>query len=293
MNWRSLSALLLALLLPVPLIWALGWWHLGGPGTPEEFSGDGGLVPRLSFDEQSKLPTFLRNCEGDEDCAAPLVCLQGVPLVKPYCTLSECATDLDCEEGFACRAVKAGPHVVRLCGARGQAREGEWCLKLPLHQASGCEPGLVCASNWCSRPCQPGEHADCPEGTVCGGDDAEGPACLPSCEGQTCPEGQRCVRLPQGPSICAHVNGRDCQREACSAGQVCEVYLHEARRGGEAWMACKRPCGPETSCPEGSVCLSGRCRTRCEPGRADNTCGPEQVCRPSKIAGSGVCLFGR
>jgi hypothetical protein len=289
-KWRSRLVLLLGLLLPVPLIaTSFGWLMAGGPGRPEVSNEGRRLVPWIPLQEQRQRPTFLRPCRGDEECDAPLICLRGVPLVTPYCTASECMTARECEEGFTCRSLEVGPHVVRLCGLEGRAKEGERCWKLPTRQESGCEPGLVCASDWCARPCQPQEPGSCPQGYSCGGEDVEGPACLPSCEGQPCPEGQHCVRLKHGASLCARVLGTDCQREPCPEEQVCSVALSE-RHEREVRMRCVRPCGEQgPPCPEG-VCAAGHCLQRCEPG-VPGTCGPEEKCVESRRHAPGVCLL--
>ncbi len=291
-KWRSLLVLLLGLLLPMPLVWAsIGWLMAGGLGKPEVSNGGSSrLVPWVPLEEQRQRLTFLRPCQGDEECVAPLICLQGVPLVKPYCTASECVTDKECDAGFTCRSLEVGPHVVRLCGIEGRAKQGERCWKLSNQQESGCEPGLVCASGWCGRPCQPQEPRSCPEGFFCGTEDVEGPACLPSCEGQSCPDGQRCVRLKHGASICARVLGMDCQQEPCPEEQECSVAL-PAKHEREVRMRCVRPCGEQAPpCPEGFACAAERCLQRCGPGVA-GTCSPEEKCVESQRHAPGICIL--
>ncbi|MGZ3457034.1 MAG: hypothetical protein ACXU86_00870 [Archangium sp.] len=292
MKWRTLLGILAGLLLPVPLAWMFDTLLPGGLGAPRMHKTDSRLVPQLSAEERSQLLTYLRPCGEDRDCDAPLVCLRGVLMMKSVCISSQCATDLDCSRGFSCRSVPVGPHMVRLCGVQGRAREGEWCLKMPPDQEAGCAPGLVCANGQCRLPCRPEEPPGCPEGFFCGAEnDVEGPACLPTCEGRSCPEGQQCVRLDEGASICARVHGPDCQRAPCPAEQQCEVSLPPGERRGEVWTTCTRPCDERGSpCPDGFMCIARRCRQRCEPG-VPGACGPEKKCTRFPEREFGLCTF--
>lgn len=290
MKWRVLPAILLGLLLPIPLVWALSWLLPGGLGASETHNGDSRVVPQLSPEESRQLLTFQRPCRGNEDCDAPLVCLRGQFMLDDACVASECATDVDCREGFSCRSIPAGERVVRLCGATGKAKEGEFCLKLPPKQEMGCEPGLVCADRKCSRSCEPEQPQNCPEGYICSAVDAEGSVCLPTCEGRSCPEGQRCVGLGHGASVCARVHGTDCQHEPCPAEQVCEVS-QRSKREGEVWMRCSLPCDtPGAPCQEGFMCMAGHCRQLCEP-EEPGTCGPVEKCSGLSGRRPWVCVF--
>jgi hypothetical protein len=287
---RPPLAILLGVLLILPLAWALRWALPGGPVGPETSGRDGGLVPSLSPEVRGPLPTFLRSCQGDEDCDAPLICLRGLPLVKPFCTASDCVTNVDCQEGFTCRALAVGPHVVRLCAVEGQVEEGGPCQRLPRRQSEGCKPGLVCAAGLCGRPCLPEGPRSCPQGFLCSSGDVEGPACLPTCEGHPCPEGQQCVRLRQGASVCARVHGTECQRTPCPEGLVCDVVAPPSRKG-EVWMQCERPCDKQgPPCPEGRICAGERCRLVCEQGKT-GTCGPDEVCVGLEPEKPGLCAF--
>jgi len=154
MKWRARLAVVLGLLLPLPLIWASSWLLPGGWGASEMRGSDSEVVPILAPDETRRLLTFQRSCQKNEDCDAPLVCLRGQLMLDHACVASDCATDLDCREGFSCRSIPAGDRVVRKCGAMGKAMEGELCMKLPINQDIGCAPGLVCTDGKCRRPCQ-------------------------------------------------------------------------------------------------------------------------------------------
>ncbi|ATB41869.1 hypothetical protein CYFUS_007345 [Cystobacter fuscus] len=294
MSWRAAAALVLGLLFPLPLLWSLGLLPVHGlQSTSLQESRK--VVPRLSAEQLKQLPTAGRACRGDADCDAPLVCLRGLLMIQPVCAASRCMTDLDCQEGFACRAVQVGERVVRVCGAMGTQKEGEWCLKVPFDQDSACAPGLVCAAFSCGRRCRPQDPQGCSPGFACLDVDAEGPVCLPSCDGMSCPEGQRCVQLRKGGSLCVQVHGRDCQHdELCPEPQVCDVFLGARPRHDEAWMECVLPCvedGP--SCPSGMVCYAKRCRQLCSKQNEARVCAPRESCHVEPGTTSGVCQMDR
>ncbi len=286
-KWRVPLALLLALMLIVPLGWVLRL-ALEGPKPLSAQNGDGKLVPRFSATEHGHLHTLYGHCRGDEDCDPPLVCLTGLLLVKPFCTASECMTSQDCREGFSCRSLAVGQRIVRLCAVDGEVDEGGPCLKIPKRPSQGCKRELICAGDICGRPCAPEEPQSCPPGFFCGSEDVEGAACLPTCEGRPCTQGEQCVRITQGASVCARVHGRECQLEPCPAEQKCEVVT-SATRPGHAWMKCLPPCG-EQQCPEGWLCVGGACRRMCETGTA-STCGPEETCQMLAPGLPSLCAF--
>ncbi len=290
MKWRVPLAVLLGLLLPVPLIWASSMLLSGGLSVPGARGDDSRVVPILTPEEARPLLTFQRPCRGNEDCDVPLVCMRGQLMFNAACVASECATDMDCREGYSCHSISAGERVVRLCGVTGQAKEGEFCMQMPVNQGMGCSPGLLCANKYCRRPCQSQESQSCPEGYFCGvAEDVQGPVCLPSCEGRSCPDGQRCVALEHGVSVCARVHGTDCQLNPCPAEQVCDVLTRESQ--GDAWMRCAPLCDKQaSSCPEGFSCLGGRCRRRCSSD-ATGTCGPMETCVGFSERSLGVCIF--
>lgn len=289
MKWRLLLAPLIALLLILPLAWVLRW--IPGVSRPPNATGaDHRLVPRYSPEEHGHLRTLYGHCSGDEDCEAPLICLKGLLLIRPFCTASECVTDLDCSQGFSCRSLPMGQRVVRLCAVDGQVDEGGRCQRIPVRPGSGCKPGLVCAAGLCVRPCLPQALPSCPPGFFCGSEDVEGPVCLPTCEGRSCPQDQHCVRLQQGASICARVHGTECQQAPCPAPRKCEVFA-PAKREGEVWMRCTSPCTQQAPpCAEGWTCVAGVCRRVCEREDA-GTCGPAEMCKALEPDGPGLCAF--
>jgi hypothetical protein len=289
MKWPPLLALLAALLLILPLAWALRWVP-GASGLQPPTHFDSRLVPRFSAEEHGHLRTLFSHCSGDEDCEAPLVCLRGLLLVRPFCTASECLTDLDCKDGFSCHPLAVGERVVRLCAVNGEVEEGGSCQKIPSRPSMGCKPELICAAGLCARPCSSQPSLSCPPGFFCSSEDEEGPVCLPTCEGRACPQEQQCVHLEQGASVCARVHGTECQRTPCPAEQKCEVSA-PAKRPGEVWMRCARSCAnQEPLCPHGWTCVAQVCRRACEQGEP-GTCGPGEACKRMEPAQPGLCAF--
>jgi hypothetical protein len=289
MKWRARLAVLLGFLLAVPLMWASNRLLLGGLSTSETREDGSRIVPILPPDETRRLLTFERPCRGDEDCDAPLVCLRGKLMWKAACVASQCSTDVDCSEGLSCYSIRAGERVVRRCGAPGKAKAGEFCVELPLKPEMGCAPGLMCTDKRCRRSCQPQEPQGCPAGYFCSAADVKGTVCLPTCEGQSCPEGQRCVALKHGASVCARVHGPDCQLNPCPAGQECEVTARESRN--DVGMRCLLACDPQSRpCPEGFSCMRGQCIQQCNSD-APGTCGPMEKCAGWGMDTPGWCML--
>ncbi|REG34487.1 hypothetical protein ATI61_103387 [Archangium gephyra] len=288
MKWRTRFAVLLAFLLSAPLMWSLNRLLVGELKVPVASGDASRLVPILSPDETSRLLTFARSCEGNEDCEAPLVCLRELKW-KRACVASTCATDADCSGGLSCYSVAVGERVVRMCGAPGEVAEGAFCTELPRERNWACAPGLVCTHMSCRRPCQPQGSQGCPAGYFCSAADVKGHVCLPTCEGRACAEGERCVALDHGVSVCARVHGSDCQLNPCPVGQVCGVSAGKMQ--GQVWMKCELPCSKQApSCPEGFSCIGETCRQRCradEPG----SCGPLETCAGASERSLGVCIF--
>lgn len=276
-SWRTLLAVLGALLLPVPLLWMLGTALYGG-AEPGPVAQGLRVVPMLSDSERSRLSTYQRTCRRGW-CNPPLACLADARLMEFYCSDSKCLTDQQCPEGLTCqpgRALEQGT-LIRICVPVGVRKEGEACLEIPPSQEEGCERGLRCAG-WCGRPCKPDESGSCPGGFFCA-DEPQGPLCLPTCESQGCPEGQHCIRgTRQGVSFCSRVLGEDCQQTPCPEGQRCKVWKEEARPG-LVWMGCTLRCGPKGGppCPEGSFCYGDECRKVCNP-KAPDSCPPYHEC---------------
>lgn len=293
MKWRACLAVGSGLLLLVPLMWVLNRLLLvGSDGAAVAHKEGSRLVPMLPPDETRRLLTFERSCEKNEDCDAPLVCLRGQLMLDHACVASTCATDADCSQGLSCYSIAAGDRVVRLCGAPGEEAEGKLCMDLPISRSMACAPGLVCTHMKCRRPCQLQDPRGCPEGQYCHAADAKGSVCLPTCEGRSCPEGQRCVALKHGVSICARVQGPDCQLEPCPVGQECEVSARTSRN--EVRMQCLLACDSQSQpCPNGSSCIGGRCLQQCSD--APGSCGPRDKCVGFSESEPGFCMpdFGK
>ncbi len=279
------------MLLPLPLVSLLLFTPWGvGPRYESQ-----AISPVLSRDVRRQLLTYHRSCQTSADCEAPMGCLGNWRLEAPTCTDSECTTDLDCKEGAACQVMNTegmGPRV-RVCVTQGRRKEGEPCTSLPYSRNDACEPGLRCMRGWCGRPCSKDAPTSCPEGFFCA-DDTVVSACLPTCLGRSCPEGQQCVRFDargsQAVSACSVVHGTNCQESPCPEGQWCFHQEDEANRPGEVWMSCVQDCGEgKPSCPEGMACDVSFCRERCAPQEA-NTCGPHRVCTRRAPDRPWLCL---
>ena len=273
MRWRSLLAVLLGLLLLSSWVWLLYSMKIGERSSLHEPR----MIPMLPLEERRDLLTYERACQKPEDCELPLACFFNSRHRQHYCTDSTCLTDSQCPNGFTCRVLalkREGPYL-RMCTLIGMRKEGASCQLHPETPREGCEQGLMCQC-WCGRPCQLDEPTSCPSGFFCG-KGLNGASCLPTCDDQSCPEGQRCVRISERTSVCAHLHGEDCQRTACPEPQRCRVD-YVPHRPGEIWMGCSTRCGENApSCPDGRVCHVSRCRQTCDP-EVPGVCGPFHRC---------------
>lgn len=292
MKWGVLLAIAAGLLLTVPLALALGTALY--PGSKPVSKSGSQVVPVLSYGEYREFLTFERPCRTQADCEAPLGCVEINPGGSSICSASECMTDLQCEEGFTCRAMSTvnGGSTVRWCILEGRKMEGEPCMQGFRARGSNCARGLLCAA-WCGRPCELDAPGSCPEGFFCG-KGSDGPSCLPTCEGRACPEGQWCIRFEGGTSVCAEVRGQDCQETPCAEGSTCRRHFPRTRpQGLVVGMECVQPCGEgKASCPEGLVCSSGDCRRPCEPD-TPAACGEDEVCQQHPVEKRWLCQLQR
>jgi hypothetical protein len=290
-SWRGALGVVVALLLPLPLVLVMGSVLRDRQGWASTPSGEARTVPVLSHEERLSRLTYQRECGKPEDCEAPLVCFSDLQQMARHCTDSECTTDAQCPEGQRCHGLTTPWEglQVRRCVAVGIRQEGEPCLEQTLDPHEGCGPGLVCGGRpgWCGRPCRPGEASGCPEGFFCGEVTPE-PICLPTCETRECPQGQRCVRQEAGSSVCAVVHGTDCQRTPCPEGRECRD-LRDSARPGEIWMECVLKCGKDRPpCPDGLTCARGRCQPACDPNGPD-VCAPGYHCTRRTKRGPHLC----
>ena len=275
-NRQVLIAVICGPILAVPLMWLLA--NALFPLPQVQTIGGRPISPVLTEEDRQRLQTYHRECLHKADCEPPLGCLLDPRAGWFYCTDSQCLTDAQCSEGFSCQPLptnEAGP-LVRYCIPLGIGKEGETCISVPTEQKEACEPGLLCAKGWCGRPCQLDDARNCPEGFFCG-DTIPGPACLPTCEGRTCPEGTRCISDNRtGASSCAVVYGEDCQQHPCSPGQKCMPVFGDANH---VWMECFPQCNKGLPpCPEGSICNGRVCRKACDP-KGPNVCEPGFTCQ--------------
>lgn len=266
-NRRSRSWLIVlgGALLPLPLIGLLGssWvrtvQEMARPQEPM-------VLPMLHPVEREGTLTYGRECSTDSDCDPRLRCFFSEVTQSSYCTDSRCKTDRECREGFSCQTYAAnnGRELLTKCSIVGVREEGEECEGPSVEPDTGCARGLLC--HWaCGRPCTPGAPSTCPDGFFCNAF-LEGAACQPTCQGRTCPDGQRCIKLSQKTSVCAQVRGTDCKAVACGPERICMAQTYPWAPG-EVWTQCTQECGFEDSppCPEGTACTGHRCRPTCSP----------------------------
>ncbi|PTL82044.1 hypothetical protein DAT35_19750 [Vitiosangium sp. GDMCC 1.1324] len=277
MNWRTLLAGLLGILLPLPLVWLLS--AISGPDLGQPRSQHLNVVPMLTDVERQNVLTYGRECHTDADCDPQLRCFFSMVTQDSYCVDSRCMTDLQCPDGFTCQTYEAknGKDLLNACSLVGKRKEGEVCTRFTHKLPYACERGLLCHFR-CGRPCRVDDPMSCPEGYFCE-DDPTGAACQPTCEGHTCPEGQQCVSVGGHVSVCATVHGQNCQRTPCVQEQHCSVTDYP-QPVDEVWMRCSQICGlmDTPPCPEGTVCESFRCRETCTPG-VSTGCEPGYICK--------------
>ena len=275
MKRRVALALAVALALPVPLVWLTRL--ATGPKAPPE----PGVALILGKEERWKHPSFNQPCQHSSDCQSPLACLRRAPAGHGRCMDSECATDMDCEEGTWCRTFpsQGGGVSIRACDTlHGERGEGEPCAERFNSKQRTCRHDLRCNGGWCGRPCELDESTSCPEGFFCR-PGLDGPSCVPTCEGRACPEGLRCVRQTGGVSVCAQLDGEDCWSTPCSEGLGCATLDSRVNQGRtRVSMECVRACGPEQPpCTPGFHCVENACRRTCgeaasAPCREDEAC---------------------
>jgi hypothetical protein len=282
-TWRSALAGVLALLMALPLGWLL-YLSMFRQGTNVHGTQGKAPVPMLSPEQRRSLLTYERSCKSDADCELPLRCFFSTRALSRYCSDSKCVTDMQCQEGFACRTqtMLDNGDPIRVCSLVGVREEGEQCTAHASSRDDACGPGLRCNSR-CGRPCKVEDPSSCPEGFFCHEGSAEGPSCLPTCEGRTCAEGQRCVALDRPSlkgrhaSICATTYGQDCTQNPCPQGQFCLQQTHP-QPADAVWMQCTRGCGTNPQlCPEGTVCHQYRCHKACTP-EDPSSCEPGFAC---------------
>jgi hypothetical protein len=281
MNGRPLLAAMLGMLMTLPLAWLL---HTSlKQGTNLSHAQGRAPVPMLSPEQRRSLLTYERDCDTDADCEPPLRCFFSSRSMSRYCSDSRCVTDMQCNEGFACRSqtTTSNGDPLRVCSLVGVRKEGEACLPHSSNIDYACEQGLLCNS-LCGHPCKLEDPSSCPEGFFCHNGSGDGPSCLPTCEGRTCAEGQRCVILDRPAlegkhaSICARVHGQDCKQNPCPQGQRCRLYNYP-QPVSTVWMECLAQCDADAPCPEGTVCHQYTCHRSCTP-EDPSSCEPGFVC---------------
>jgi hypothetical protein len=292
MKWRMALPVLLSLLIPLPLVW-LVYTGMSGPSRHMALPQSKSLVPMFSHDERLGLTTYAHDCRSDADCDPQLRCVYDVRTSREQCMDSMCTNDGHCPVGFACIPFGAvnEKDVVLVCSLVGVRTEGDLCESLPEDRTDGCARGLVC-QGFCGRPCRVDAPASCPEGYFCH-EGSEGASCLPTCEGRSCPTGQRCVRLmAEQASVCMTVHGQDCELDPCPQDQQCTRMTYPSTPG-QIWMECLRGCGGEKDppCPDGTACFLFQCRKSCDP-LDSSVCGPGFRCGRNHPNMPWACIPG-
>jgi hypothetical protein len=287
MSWSRPASIALGLLLPLPLVVALGsTWPLWDRSTSAPRGKS--ISPLLSWSERHELLSFERPCRTSKDCDPPLGCLDIDGGGNSFCVASECLSDLQCPEGFTCRVLKSWGDglLVRFCVPRGKVSEGTLCVEAPANNLGACRPGLICAG-WCGRPCQLDDPSSCPQGSFCA-NSLNGPACLPSCTEDSCLSGQQCIRFNEAVSACATVAGENCQRTPCPKERKC-TYSYSPGHN-RVQMECVSPCDEKApSCPGGHICFWSACRRLCDrAGLA--ACEPGDQCVYLPVEKISMCL---
>jgi hypothetical protein len=198
--------------------------------------------PVLALEETWRLQTYSQKCWKGADCEPPLGCLSfSAHEREGLCSDSWCMTDLQCREEGTCQTVRTldeGP-LVRACVDPGWRKEGEACVLAMGPEKNTCARGLRCNDGWCGRPCDLDDSGSCPEGFFCR-DGLNGPSCMPTCEGRNCSEGQQCVPMEDGVSVCVKLLGEDCRRTPCPEGLQCAMGPFRYTKSGvvKLKMAC-------------------------------------------------------
>jgi hypothetical protein len=278
-KWSTIIGGVIGFVLPVPLILLVDMMRREEP--VEVPHADEQVAPILPLEEQKALQTFGRDCWKAEDCESPLGCLYFAGASKGFCGGSTCQADFQCGEDWMCQTVRTLGRgaLIRTCVPPGMRREGEACVQTLGMDEETCALGFHCNAGWCGRSCQPEEPTSCPRGFFCR-EGLNGPSCLPTCEATGCREGQECISLGEGLSVCAVVRGENCQKVPCSDGGLCSVWPPRYKESRlELKMACTRlSCSEDgPGCPQGTTCVQGVCRHVCDPGLPD--AGPT-VCPP-------------
>ena len=268
MNGRAIAVLLAVFAVATAGGGAVAWWKWSSRPRFSE-------APVLTPLQTKGLITFGKTCTSGRDCEEPLSCAYDLWRNRFLCLASECRTDTDCPAGLACRVsgTKGPATGIRLCSIEGDRREGERCEMFSRKRATSCARGLLC-EEFCGRPCKLGDDSTCPDHSICA-EGWNGPTCVPSCKGLTCPVGTECVELTREMSVCTRPSGTNCQRIPCPKGQRCQV--ERTRLPDAIGMWCGTPCENTASCSPGSLCLHGFCRRECSP-KVAGSCPEGQTC---------------
>lgn len=142
-----------------------------------------------------------------------LACLYHKRIVA-YFTVTTCATDADCAQGFSCLGPTNGPLycIRRDCTTNTdcanftgtscvQTSAGMTCLPPACTTSDTCAPGKVCLGGYCVDPKPACTNSPCFGSGVCISNycGACDPNALPSAS--TCPNGYQCVAVNPGDPV--------------------------------------------------------------------------------------------
>jgi len=237
------------------------------------------FAPYIPLKQLIRMPGYKKPCRSEEDCEAPFTCVDDLRFDARICRVSECESDLQCQENEVCQPAETLGTLVRLCLNKGTQDEGGSCNYFPLKSTEGCKPGLSCSFGTCTKPCRPDQPSDCPRGTFCTEYFGQ-KSCLPTCLETGCPAGTECVRpFDQEEddrfSLCLKVVGSSCLHTPCPQGEKCHRET-KLSHGLSAW--CMSPCDAHHPCAQGNICFEHFCHRVCQADAPPSACPPEQEC---------------
>jgi hypothetical protein len=184
-----------------------------------------------------------------------------------------CHSNWDCPGSAVCKQLKlADGRLGRMCRVRGTGREGDFCRSPPRDSHESCIEALRCNYGFCGRPCDPFDPETCPTGTRCR-DSGEGPSCVPSCRGVTCPADTECAWIDADFAICAESTGEHCDVHPCKPGMLCLARYRQIPQHPTVETRCVVACSETAPCTAGQFCDDGECAMPCRLGGNDCPAG--------------------
>jgi len=200
--------------------------------------------------------------------------------------IAECTADRDCVSGFECDFREScRPEIEGHCAADLDCPNAQLCIEnrcTPVNETCQfdfqCSAAFTCANNRCRLLCGPATR--CPNGTAC-----QDSLCQPKL--RECLDSSECPDLKTNcvEGLCL----RRCD-EGCEASiEVCDPEGFCRPRTSPDPAAPSPFCRIDADC-DGTVCVQGMCRTRCDISAPDPDdicasydgqvplCGPDNLC---------------